>query len=113
MSAIYVAPTNILPCYICTGHMLSYAIRVSNILVTLTEVVDRSVTELTSAVQVYSPACEVLRELNISTLEYVGPDPVTAPTVKSVSVESTMSPGDLQVMEGVINPISVTVQVIE
>ncbi len=84
-----------------------------DILVTLTTVEDATVTELTSAVQVYSPACEVLRELNISTLEYVGPDPVTAPTVKSVPVEITMSPGDLQVMEGVINPISVTVQVIE
>ncbi len=84
-----------------------------NILVTLTVVDDISVTELTSAVQVYSPACEVLRELIVSTPEYVGPDPVTAPTVKSVSVEITMSLGDLQVMEGVINPISVTVQVTE
>ncbi len=84
-----------------------------DILVTLTAVKDTSVTELISAVQVYSPACEVLRELNISTLEYVGPDPATAPTVKSVSVEITMSPGDFQVMEGVINPITVTVQVIE
>ncbi len=84
-----------------------------DILVTLTTVDDISVTELTSAVQVYSPACEVLRESNISTLEYVGPDPVTAPTVKSVSVEITTSPGELQVMEGVINLISVTVQVIE
>ncbi len=84
-----------------------------DILVTLTAVEDTSITELTSAVQVYSPACEVLREWNISTLEYVGPDPVTAPTVKSVSAEITVSPGDLQVMEGVINPISVTVQVIE
>ncbi len=81
--------------------------------VTLTTVDDSTVTELTSAVQVYSPACEVLRELNISTLEYVGPDPVTAPAVNSVLVKITMSPGDLQVMEGVINPISVTVQVIE
>ncbi len=85
----------------------------TDILVTLTVVDDISFTELTSAVQVYFPACEVLRELNVSTLEYVGPDPVTAPTVKSVSVEITMSPGALQVMEGVINPISVTVQVIE
>ncbi len=84
-----------------------------DILVTLMTVDDITVTEMTSAVQVYSPACEVLRELNISTLEYVGPDPVTAPTVKSVSVETTVPLGDLQVMEGVINPISVTVQVIE
>ncbi len=80
---------------------------------TVTVVDDISVIELTSAVQVYSPACEVLRELNVSTLEYVGLDPVTVPTVKSVSVEITMSPGALQVMEGVVNLISVTVQVIE
>ncbi len=94
-------------------HDLENALLWIDILVTLTTVDDISVTELTSAVQVYSPACEVLRELNISTLEYVGQDPVTAPTVKSVSLEITVPLGALQVMEGVMNPITVTVQVIE
>ena len=84
------------------------------ILVTLTVAVDVSVIELISAVQVYSPACEVLRELNISSLEYVGPDPVTAPTVKSPSLEMLVPLGPLQVMEGVsVSPVRVTVHVSE
>ncbi len=94
-------------------HDLETTLLWIDILVTLTVVDELAVTELTSAVQVYSPACEVLRELNISTREYVGPDPVISPTVKSVSVEITMSTGALQVMEGAFNTIPVTVQVIE
>ena len=49
------------------------------VLVTFTGTSDVVVNELSMALHGYSPASEVLRELNISTLEYVGPDPVTAP----------------------------------
>ncbi len=74
--------------------------------------VDTLVTESTSAVQVYSPACEVLRELNVSTLEYVGPDPVTAPTVKSASLEITVPLRVLQVTEETFtSQLTVTTQV--
>ncbi len=88
--------------------------QLNNILVTLTGVVAIDVTEPRVALQVYTPACEVLREVNISTREYMGPDPVTPPTVKSEPVEITVPPGSFQVMEGVpVSPKVVTVQVTE
>ncbi len=67
--------------------------QLNNILVTLTGVVDIDVSESRVALQVYTPACEVLREVNFSSLEYVGPDPVTPPIVKVESVEIIVPPG--------------------
>ncbi len=88
--------------------------QLNNILVTLTGVVDIDVSEPRVALQVYSPACEDLREVNISSLVYVGPDPVTPPTVKSGPLEITVPPGSFQVMVGVpVSPAIVTVQVTE
>ncbi len=85
-----------------------------NILITLTGVVYFKVFESSVALQVYTPACEVLREFNISSREYVGSDPVTLPTVTSELVEITVPSGIFQVIEGVpVSTYTVTLQVTE